>query len=59
MTVRGGGRGGRRAGGGLRRGASPVNGLGRGGGHWGRGRSGVEKGGVGLPLAPPVKCCNG
>ena len=24
-----------------------------------RGRSGVEKGGVGLPLAPPVKCCNG
>ena len=39
VTVRGGGRCGRRAGGGLRRGASPVDGLGRGGGHWGQSRA--------------------
>ena len=39
VTVRGGGWGGRRAGGGLRRGASPVDGLGRGGGHWGQSRA--------------------
>ena len=37
--MRGGGRCGRRAGGGLRRGASPVDGLGRGGGHWGQSRA--------------------